>query len=278
MLGLGAAALLGALSLAPDAPTPGIPIEWSAPSQCPAPSQVQRWLTDALADSAADPAGIMARVEIAAVPGGFQLELALDRPEGPVGRRTMNAIDCHALATAAVLIIALTVDPQAKVEVSDLGKGPEPEPEFPEPVPVVPVEPEPEPEPEVRPEAEPEPAPEVVSAPSPPERLLEAVRSELRLVRNAGDASVTDAMLDRVRVGQTSHVALAEYVEGTVNLSPDHVVLRRALDAGIETPDAARWVSILASAAYTALNHWLDEVTDEDEGRFHRLHARHLSG
>ncbi|MEM7159939.1 MAG: hypothetical protein AAF799_44275 [Myxococcota bacterium] len=163
MLGLGAAALLGALSLGPGAPTAPIPIEWSAPAQCPDESRVQQWLAEALADSAADPAGIRARVEITEVDDGLSLRLALDRPEGPVGRRTMNASDCHALATAAVLVIALTVDPQA--EIGALDEEPVPsEPQFPEPVSVVPVV---EPEPETPAEPEPEPEPPPAAEPSP---------------------------------------------------------------------------------------------------------------
>ena len=36
------------------------------------------------------------------------------------------------------------------------------------------------------------------------------------------------------------------------------------------------WVSFLASVAYTGLNRWLDEITDEDELNFHHRHAEHL--
>ena len=43
----------------------------------------------------------------------------------------------------------------------------------------------------------------------------------------------------------------------------------------LRDPDPA-WVSFLASAAYTALNTWLESVSNEDELTFHAVHAELL--
>jgi hypothetical protein len=57
-------------------------------------------------------------------------------------------------------------------------------------------------------------------------------------------------------------------VEGRVVFDSNHPRFVRAL----ADPDPI-WVSFLASVAYTALNHWLDEVSDDDELEFHAAHA-----
>lgn len=128
-------------------------LEWEAPAGCPERAQVQGWLDRALADSAADPAGMRARAMVRAADdgSGLVLELVLERPGAPVGRRTMQAGDCHELAKAAVLIVALAEDPEAEVDepieptVPEQPEPPEPvEPEPPEPSePTVPEQPEP---------------------------------------------------------------------------------------------------------------------------------------
>jgi hypothetical protein len=119
MLGPGAAAWLGALSvLTPsEAPASGVRLEWSAPARCPTASAVQERLARALADSAADPGGLRARASVTEGEGGvLTLVLELERDDGPVGQRTLQASDCNELATAAVLIVALAVDPDAAIE------------------------------------------------------------------------------------------------------------------------------------------------------------------
>jgi hypothetical protein len=176
MLGLSAAAWLGALSFGaaapdveplPSAPAPAalsVVLEWSAPARCPSASAVQQRLTRALADSAADPRGLRARASVTEDDSGaLTLALALDRDDGPVGRRTMQAGDCDELATAAVLIVALAVDPDAKLEdpLPDAGDPSEDGIH-------VPPEPEPPPQLEPRPEPEREPQPDPRTPPDPP--------------------------------------------------------------------------------------------------------------
>lgn len=134
-------------------------MEWSAPTGCPTAEVVQQRLADALADSAADPRGMRARATVTEDDtGGFSLDLVLELDDGPAGRRTVQARDCDELAKAAVLIVALAVDPEVVIADEPVVE-PEPEP-VPEPEP---AEPEPEP-------AEPEPTkPDEQSSPAAPE-------------------------------------------------------------------------------------------------------------
>jgi len=201
MLGPSAAAWLGALSvLAPsEVPAAGVKLEWSAPARCPTGSAVQERLARALADSAADPAGLRARAAITEGEGGvLTLVLELERDDGPVGQRTMQASDCNELATAAVLIVALAVDPNAAIEepveepppedelVPEPSEGPEPPPE--------PVEPEPPPvEPEPPPPIEPEPETAAPARPEQPPDRAPLLHVGLRVGAGAGFSVLTNA-------------------------------------------------------------------------------------
>ncbi len=122
MLGLGAAAMWGALSVGPAvADAPQVILEWTAPVQCPRPETVRVQLAAALSDSHADPRGMRARATVTERSGGgLVLELSLTRPDGPVGQRTMEASDCDELAKAAVLIMALAIDPNARVQPAEV--------------------------------------------------------------------------------------------------------------------------------------------------------------
>ncbi|MCX4246181.1 hypothetical protein [Paraliomyxa miuraensis] len=115
MIGPSMALWLTATIAEPAAVT--VPLEWSAPSQCPAGREVGERLARALAESAADPRGMRARASITEGERGvLTLELTLERDDGPVGQRTMQASDCDELANAAVLVVALAVDPEARPE------------------------------------------------------------------------------------------------------------------------------------------------------------------
>jgi hypothetical protein len=151
MLGPSVAAWLWALSVLHTAPASAAPVDvalaWSAPARCPTARAVQQRLARALADSAADPRGLRARATVTdGEHGVLTLVLELDRDDGPVGRRTMQASDCDELATAAVLIVALAVDPNATVEEPPAEPGPA-------------APPVPGPPPDDGPPAPPEPAP-----------------------------------------------------------------------------------------------------------------------
>ncbi|MCA9709138.1 MAG: hypothetical protein KDK70_25060 [Myxococcales bacterium] len=170
MLGWSTVALLGALSSGPAASDPGMMLEWSAPAGCPSQTAVRQRLSDALADSAADPRGMRARALVTQDDaGGLTLELELARDDGPGGRRTMQARDCHELAKAVVLIVALAVDPDVDLDALPVEPPPDPVPvPVPVPEPGTPTMPEPEPAPPSEP-APLDPAPSEAPEPEPPE-------------------------------------------------------------------------------------------------------------
>ena len=154
-------------------------------------------------------------------------------------------------------------------------------PEQPEPRPEPKAVPKPRPEPEARrePAAAPEPMPdaepEPPSPPSPQAVLLDAIRTELRIVLNGSAGGLSNAMLDHVRFGAvSSRGVVAELVRGAVLVEPRHPVVELALWS--EGPARARFVSMLASSVFTAFNLGLEQVTDEHELEFHRAHAQHL--
>jgi hypothetical protein len=135
-----------------------------------------------------------------------------------------------------------------------------------------PAEVEPERERKPRPQAK--PAPEPVAPPSPEAILLDAIRTELRVVRRASPGVFSNAMLDLIGFGHVSRGALAEYRKGWVHIARDHAVTRLALAADVPP---ARVVSMMASSVFSAFNLGLEEVTDAEEVRFHGLHAEHLA-
>jgi hypothetical protein len=51
------------------------------------------------------------RLRVTAVDTGFRLTASLSGEEGPLGRRVVNGVACEDLASAAVLIAALAIDP-----------------------------------------------------------------------------------------------------------------------------------------------------------------------
>ncbi len=105
------------------------------------------------------------------------------------------------------------------------------------------------------------------SPPTPSEQLLDAIRAELSLVRARNRSLLTHVHLDRITVGsmslrRRSLVAWAD--DSGVVVNGKHAVVRRAL----EHPEDPVWRSYVCSAVYTALNVWLEEVTDTDEMHF----------
>ena len=137
-----------------------------------------------------------------------------------------------------------------------------------------PKPPKPEPAPVAEPLEPVAPEPEPVAPPTPEAILLDAIRTELRIVGRGSAGMLTNAMLDLVRIGPVPGDVLAEHLDGAVHVRIDHPVTQRAL---AEPEPAARWVSILASAVFTAFNVGLEEVTDAHEVLFHRMHAQHLA-
>lgn len=212
--GPSAAAWLWALSMGPvmAAPAPaasglasaGVVLEWSAPARCPAADAVRERLARTLAGSVADPRGLRARAAVSEDEAGvLTLVLELERDDGPVGRRALRASDCDELATAAVLIVALAVDPEATIEAPELPPREDearPEPsESSDEVPPVPPEPGDEAEPP-RDDAEPPSVavPELEASERRPverssARSPRTLHAGLRLGAGAGFSGLADA-------------------------------------------------------------------------------------
>ena len=164
-----------------------------------------------------------------------------------------------------------------------VGEKPEERPATPIPSPPPPVEVEPEkPDPiEEEPEAraiEAEHSPEEARSseietefelPPPPTReelLLEALREELHLVRTSNEHLLSEVNMERLLIGmETKKLAVVCDERGTV-VNFRHPMVQIVL----EQFDRDRiWLTFLVSAIYSAINHRLEEVTDEEEARFH---------
>jgi len=111
----------------------------------------------------------------------------------------------------------------------------------------------------------PEPAAPAID---PAAELLERVRAELRLLRDHHEVILSEGLLDRIGAEPRKGKILVVIDDG-VWFDSTHPRFVRAL----EDPDPI-WVSFLASTAYTALNTWLDKITDAHEIAFHHSHAQ----
>ena len=105
--------------------------------------------------------------------------------------------------------------------------------------------------------------------PEPPSReelLLEVLREELQLVRDANKHLLSDVNLELLRFEKLSKKLAVLCDERGTHLNPGHPMVQVVL----EQFDRDRiWVTFLASAVYSAINHRLAEVTDDQEARFH---------
>jgi hypothetical protein len=149
------------------------------------------------------------------------------------------------------------------------------------------AKPPPKPEPSSEPEPEPKPKPEIAELfnphspepaefvapvappPDPVDVLLDKIREELRLVRQGQESLLAEGLLDKIRADEGRGRGPLVAIDGAVVFDSKH----RCFVQALEQPDDPIWVSFLASVAYTALNHWQDQVTDSDELSFHARHA-----
>jgi hypothetical protein len=100
--------------------------------------------------------------------------------------------------------------------------------------------------------------------------LLERVREELRMLREQHQIVLAEGLLDCISADIRNGRELVRIEDGVV-FDSRHPRFVRAMD----DPDPI-WVSFLASVAYTAINRWLDEITDAHEQVFHHRHAEYL--
>ncbi|MCX4242405.1 hypothetical protein [Paraliomyxa miuraensis] len=119
--------------------------------------------------------------------------------------------------------------------------------------------------------------PEAVPEPSPEERLVEVLRAELGRVRERDDTLLCDEHLERIRVAPLTRkrralVAWAGH-EGVI-VNREHPLVALVLSEPHGDPV---WRDYLCAAIYTAINVWLEEITDADEQRFLVHWARHAA-
>ncbi len=106
--------MLVALLLALAAPAQGLSLDWQAPAGCPEQATVRARVVAMLGAGATSAADLTATGRVSATGEGWRLELSLVRAAGRE-QRTLVDSDCAALADAAALVIAVTIDPLAGV-------------------------------------------------------------------------------------------------------------------------------------------------------------------
>jgi len=91
----------------------GIDLQWSAPAQCPDAAAARARLDEQLQHESTPEAS--ASVQIARQDRGWMANIAITADE-PFAARTLVSADCEALMRAAVLVIAVAIDPVAVAE------------------------------------------------------------------------------------------------------------------------------------------------------------------
>lgn len=111
--------------------------------------------------------------------------------------------------------------------------------------------------------------PEPVPASGPEQRMIDAVVTTIAAIRRAA-ALPGHARLANFELAALGGPALVEASERRVVINRSHPIVAALL--GTDPPDPAL-VDLVASAAYTAVNVAIAEITDADELTFHRAHA-----
>ncbi|WP_434415114.1 hypothetical protein [Nannocystis pusilla] len=120
---------------------------------------------------------------------------------------------------------------------------------------------------------------EAICVPLPPDtadvRLLEAIRAELRTLRERHERLLSNFNLEHLRLVAAGPRADAVTVGAeAVVLNRSHPWLERA---AVEFDRDPWWVDILASLVFTAFNVWREEITDADEQAFHSSHLERVA-
>jgi hypothetical protein len=98
--------------------------------------------------------------------------------------------------------------------------------------------------------------------------LIDAVRAELMRVREGNARLLAGVSLDAIALGDAPPSRAVASEGGQVLVNRRHPLVQAALGRHEDDPVL---VSFLASAVYSELNRWLEEITDSDEERFHAL-------
>jgi hypothetical protein len=113
--------LVGALWQDPASVDEVVELRWQAPASCPDEAVVRRRLERALLERDATPVEpTTIDVEVTALDEGGHALVMLVRMGDRVGRRTLEGVDCEALADAAVLVVAVALDPGGEVDLETL--------------------------------------------------------------------------------------------------------------------------------------------------------------
>jgi hypothetical protein len=153
---------------------------------------------------------------------------------------------------------------------------PNPDPS-PEPEPLPGTDPDPQPVPGTEPEPMPPPVQgthaddEVPHVELSPEvaRVIDRVREHLRSVFTASAKEPADAHLHRITARDVDLDLVSVEDAHHVVLNTRHPVFEAAADDHVA-------LCLLASSAYTTLNRLREDVTDDDEARFHDVHAERI--
>lgn len=101
---------VGCLASSALAAVPGLTLRWTAPAGCPTGEQVERAVSQQLGEDTKPPTpALTVSGDFAFVEGGWRV--LLRNSQG--GERTLTGSTCRAVASAAVVVIALMVDPFA---------------------------------------------------------------------------------------------------------------------------------------------------------------------
>ncbi|HEY2900304.1 MAG TPA: hypothetical protein VGL59_07000, partial [Polyangia bacterium] len=136
--GQAAAALIAALATAAplaaraddEQPPPELTLSWRAPADCPSAADVEGQFARLLGGVRRKPSRkhLDATATVTRTPGNswsVQLQTMLD---GVPGQRTLEGDSCWTVASAAALILALTIDPNAVIDLPQPLKAPPPPP------------------------------------------------------------------------------------------------------------------------------------------------------
>ncbi len=195
-----------------------VPLEWTAPAECPAIEQAQR-LVDAELERIpeSEREGLSVAGVVLRDAAGFRLEVVLRRPEAAIARVVVLE-DCSAAAEALALVVAIAIDPSRVPGVDE---------------PVAKAEPAVPPAATVEPSADPgrpvlaEPPPLPSEEPSRPPGDPVAPRNRVPRVALRGTGGVGVGVLPRVGAQVGGEVA-AVWRRARVGVQVEHWVRRRA--------------------------------------------------
>ena len=110
-------------------PLPSEAVSWEAPAGCPDRAEIRARVDDMLATSGSGRReAVRLRMVVRPTETGFRLTASLTDESGALGRRVVHGVNCQDLASAAVLIAALAIDPEIvppdePVEADDSTRG-----------------------------------------------------------------------------------------------------------------------------------------------------------